>query len=322
MNADHMIDYVLGRLEGPDREHLEAVLHSDPEASARVQVLSRAVYLLLDDGDDLPQPAGLAARTIAMVARSRNRPRSILDYVPVRVPFRWADFAVAATIFIASVLTLVPAVERSRERMNQAGCVFNLQQLGQSLAQYASLHPFYPYPPSQPSGAHAGTFVALLHDAGMLRDLSVLDCPNNGRCPERPTDLPSFEQLEHIRRTNPERYQKILCWDYAYNVGYRHPSGRTGPLESRPPMAVPVVADQPHHVNYAHILEGNSPNHNGRGQNVLYSDGSIRFHHSRRISPHDDDLYLNNRHELQPGLDERDSVLLPSYSPFSGLRAQ
>ena len=322
MNADQMIDYVLGRLEGPDREQLEAVLHTDPEAAARVQHLSRAVYLLLDDGDAFPHPAGLAARTLAMVARSRTRPRSILDYVPVRVPFRWADLAVAATIFIASVLTLVPAVERSRERMNQAGCVFNLQQLGQSLAQYASLHPFYPYPPSQPAGTHAGTFVALLHDAGMLRDLSVLDCPNNGRCAARSTDLPSFEQLEHIRRTDPEQYQKMLCWDYAYNVGYRHQSGRPGPLESRPPMAVPVVADQPDHVNYARILEGNSPNHSRRGQNVLFSDGSIRFYQTRRISPHDEDLYLNNQRELQPGLDEQDSVLLPSYSPFSGLRVR
>ena len=98
MNAEHMIDYVLGRLEGPDREHLEAVLHSDPEAADRVQSLSRAVYLLLDDGDEVPHPAGLAERTIAMVARSRNRPRSILDYVPVRVPFRWADFAVQSLL--------------------------------------------------------------------------------------------------------------------------------------------------------------------------------------------------------------------------------
>src|SRR3954452_21216809 len=79
MNADHMIDYVLGRLEGPEREHLEAVLHSDPEAAAHVRCLSRAVYLLLDDGDELPYPAGLAERTIVMVARSRTRPRSILD---------------------------------------------------------------------------------------------------------------------------------------------------------------------------------------------------------------------------------------------------
>ena len=78
--------------------------------------------------------------------------------LPIRLPFRWADFAVAAGIFIAGTLTLLPAIQRSRERMNQAGCVFNLQQLGNSLAQYASLHPFLPYPPSHRSDTHAGMF--------------------------------------------------------------------------------------------------------------------------------------------------------------------
>ena len=161
MNADHMIDYVLGQLDGPDRERMEHAIETDPDVAARVERLGRAIHLLLDDGEAIEPPPGLARSTLALVAQSRSKPRSILDYVPARVPFRWADFAVAASIFIAGVLTLVPAIQRSRERMRQAGCVFNLQQLGQSLAQYASLHPFYPYPPSQQADAHAGTFAAV-----------------------------------------------------------------------------------------------------------------------------------------------------------------
>ena len=62
---------------------------------------------------------------------------TLLEQFSTRVPFRWADIAVAAGIFIAGTLTLLPAIHRSRERMNQAGCVFNLQQLGNSLGQYA-----------------------------------------------------------------------------------------------------------------------------------------------------------------------------------------
>ena len=125
--------------------------------------------------------------------------------MPIRLPFRWADFAVAASIFIAGMLTLLPAIQRSRERMNQAGCVFNLQQLGNSLAQYASLHPFLPYPPSHRSDTHAGMFAVMLHDAGVLNDLSVLDCPCNGPCPHVTKELASFEQVDQIRRTDPER---------------------------------------------------------------------------------------------------------------------
>jgi hypothetical protein len=234
------------------------------------------------------------------------------------VQFRLADLAVAASIFIAGLLTLIPAVERSRERMNQAGCTFNLQQLGHSLAQYASIHPYYPYPPDHRPDAHAGTFPAFLHDAGVLQDVSILDCPYNGHRIRRPGDFPSYTELEQLRASNPALYRQTLDWDYAFNVGYRHRSGSVGPLESSLPLAVPVVADQPAHENYTRILSGNSPNHAGRGQNALFSDGSVRWLRTRWVSPSDDDIFLNNQRVPQPGLNEVDSVLLPSFIPFHG----
>lgn len=316
MNADQLIDFVLGQLDGTDRKQIEQAVETDPDVARKVDRLGRAIHMLLDDGETIEPPAALAHHTLALVAQSRLKPRSIFDYVPVRVPFQWADFAVAASIFIAGVLTLLPAIQGSRLRMRQAGCVYNLQQLGHSLAQYASLNPFYPYPPSHQADAHAGTFAAVLHDAGVLDDMSILDCPCNGPCPYRHKDLPSFDQLKQIRRSDPERYRHMMCWDYAYNAGHYQASGVPGPLESRLPVAIPVVADQPAHENYVRILEGNSPNHARRGQNVLYSDGSVRWHGSRRIGPNDPDLYLNNQQQLQPGVDEQDSVLLPSYSEF------
>ena len=322
MNADHMIDHVLGQLEGPDLERMEQAIQSDPRIASTIDGLTRAIPLLLVDGLEPDPPPALARRTLALVAQSHSRSRSILDYIPYTVPFRWADLAVAASIFIAGILTLVPAIQRSRERKSEAGCIFNLQQLGHSLAQYASLNPSYPYPPTHQADADAGTFAAFLHDAGMLQDLSVLDCPYNGPCSHPTADLPSFAELEQIRRTDPQRYRHLLCWDYSYNVGYRHPSGDPGPVETRQAVAVPVVADAPSHQNYVHILDGNSPNHGRRGQNVLWSNGSVKFHPTRRVSPIDADLYLNNQQQLQPGVDEHDSVLVPSYSPFNGQKTR
>ena len=60
MNADLMIDYVLGRLEGPDRDRMEEALRNDPEISARADRLGQAVSLLLDDGNSHEPPPGLA----------------------------------------------------------------------------------------------------------------------------------------------------------------------------------------------------------------------------------------------------------------------
>jgi len=314
MNADEMIECVLSKADGADGERLERALHGDPEQGARLDRLRKTVDQLLDDGSWFEHPPDLATRTVAFVARNRHRPLTLRDHVRIRVPFRWADFAVAASIFIAGVLTLLPAIQRSRERMNQAGCVFNLQQLGSSLAQYASLHAFLPYPPPDRSDAHTGMFAVMLHDAGVLPDLSVLDCPCNGPCPHIKKELANYEQVDHIRRSDPERYRGMLCWDYAYNVGYRHPSGHMVPavLSSQ----VPVIADSPDLDGAATIRDGNSPNHARRGQNVLFGDGTVRWFQTRSAGPLDPDIYLNNNHQPRPGVQATDSVLLPSKIPF------
>ncbi len=318
MKADEMIDYVLGQVDGAERERLERALRDDGEPAARVERLRQAMYRLLDDGTPFEHPPDLAQRTVTFVARNRRRSRTIGDYVPIRVPFRWADMAVAAGIFIAGVLTLLPAVQRSRERMNQAGCVFNLQQLGNSFGQYASIqNQMMPYPPPDRANAPAGSFASILHDAGVLNDAKLLDCPCNGPCPHTSRDLVGFNDLERIRQTDPTQHQRMVSFDYAYNIGYHHTPQHPGPLNFRHSSQIPVLADQPSHDG-RWIKDGNSPNHAGRGQNVLFGDGTVRWFRTRRVSASDPDLYLNNNHQPRPGLHEQDSVLVPSHTPFHG----
>jgi len=319
MNAEKMIEIVLCKSEAGQRDADEQALRLDSEQTARLEGLRLVVHRLLDDGAEFEPPPELGRRTVAFVARNRRRPMTLLDHVTTRLPFRWADFAVAAGILLAGTMTLLPAIHRSRERMNQAGCVFNLQQLGNSLAQYASLHPFLPYPPSNRPDTHAGMFAVMLHDAGVLNNLAVLDCPCNGKCPHAMKELASFEQVDQIRRTDPDAYRRMLCWDYAYNVGYRHASsGDPGPVEVAHSSRIPVLADQPDHEDFLIIREGNSPNHGGRGQYVLFGDGSVGWMHSRKVGPHDPDLYLNNDRQPRPGVHVSDSVLMPSKIPFEG----
>jgi hypothetical protein len=78
------------------------------------------------------------------------------------------------------------------------------------------------------------------------------------------------------------------------------------------------LADQPPHENFRHLRPGNSPNHAGRGQNVLYSDLHVGWHNTRRLGPRDEDMFLNARRELAPGIGEDDTALLPSMVPFLG----
>jgi hypothetical protein len=300
MKSEDLLDYALGQLEGPASEAAEAGLASDPNLASRADRLELALHRLLDDGDAIEPPSGLAARTVAFVA-DRTAKRAILDFVPARVPFRWADVAVAAGILMAGLLTLLPAVSATREKMNQMGCGFNLQQLGKSLANYATRHNHYPDVFSKGTGAHVGHYAIALKDEDLLRDLQSLHCPCKGKCPEI---LGSRPDPRHI--------------DYAYNVGYcSNPSGQAEPAKLPLPGTIPLLADQPPHDGGT-ILDGNSPNHGFRGQNVLFSDLHVQWFPTRRISPLDRDLFLNDHDRPEPGVGQHDAALVPAVFHVEG----
>jgi len=317
MNSEDLLDYSLGLLDGQARELVEREAAGNPVLAKRIDRLGQAVHQLLDDGEPAEPPAGLAWRTVAFVAQNRHRRRGLRDFVPVVVPFRLADVAVAAGIFLAGLLTLIPAAHRGRLQKDQLGCVFNLQQLGLGLGQYANTNHVYPYAPPECPAAHAGAFAFMLHDAGLLPDRAALDCPCNGRCPE-PSPLPDFPTVCEIQKKTPDRYVRMVGWDYAYHVGYHQSTGKLGPMVAVFSAYLPILADRPPHDGRSRILDGNSPNHRRRGQNVLYTDGHVLWHNTRRLSPRDPDMFLNAEHRPAPGVSQEDAALVPGPFRFDG----
>jgi hypothetical protein len=324
MNANEIFDYSFGQLEGRAREQADAAVAADPVTAETAERLTRAVHRLLDDGQMYEPPIGLASRTVQFVAEAsqKRQRRTILEFRPVTVPFRLADVAVAACILFAGLLTLLPAVQRSRERMNVAGCGYNLQQLGRALWQYGSTHHHYPFGPEQNPRAPAGAFLALLHDGGLISDaqLAQLDCPNlgHGHLGRKHVPLPDFQTICRLHSTDTSRVRDLICLSYSYNVGYHANPGRVVPIVAVRSASIPLLADDPPHEDFRRIQSGNSPNHGGLGQNVLYSDLHVGWHTSRRIGPRDDDIYLNDNEQLAPGVDADDHVLLPSLVPALG----
>ncbi len=59
MDPDDLLDYALGRLDGPRREHLERRIARDPELARRIARLIRNLGRLLDDGRG-HRPPGVA----------------------------------------------------------------------------------------------------------------------------------------------------------------------------------------------------------------------------------------------------------------------
>ncbi len=293
MKPEDLLDHALGRLEGPARDFAEAEFARDPALAGRADRLGLALNRLLDDGDPFGPPIGLSARTVAFVAERKSR-RAILDFVPARVPFRWADVAVAAGILMAGLLTLLPAIKSARDKMSQAGCGFNLQQLYSSLTDYAERHRHYPKVCGKAPEAPVGSYARDLADVDPELNPRSLHCPCRG---ESSADAPRPD-LGHIA--------------YAYHIGHRHrDSDQVMPASPTTGTVIPILADEPPHDG-RNILPGNSPNHGGRGQNVLCSDGSVRWLPTRQFNPLDRDIFLNDEEKLAPGVFPNDSTLVPA----------
>lgn len=310
MNSRDMLDYAFGLLDEPRRSACERELSSDPELSDRMARLGLSLNRLVDDGREIEPPAGLALRTIAAVEQRRRKPQ-LQDFAPTRVPFRWTDLAVAATVFLAGLLTLAVPLLRSRAQMDQTACSFNLGKLGVSLAKYASTHGSFPF---VPAGEPAGAYGVMLHDSHDLTDPTVLACPCATK--GKPSaQLPDLERFRRLVGRSPEACRNLLAGHFAYNVGYRCPTGETVPVPNSPSGVIPIASDGPPSSGIGEILAGNSPNHEGRGQNVLFSDGHVSWLRNRWISEADKDLFLNAEHRPAAGRHQADSSLVPSVMP-------
>jgi len=305
MNAHDLFDRAIGQNE--DAAH-------DGEAAELLTTIRRSVDRLLNDGEGPEPPADLAERTLARL-RSRRDILKFEDYEPVRSRWRWGDIAVAATVLIAGTLALFPAILRSRMQVAQLQCVNNLRQIGLALNQYAHSHNSYPgCQPDHPAGYVGSSFVQL-RDAGYLIDTAVVDCPCNGLRERSDDDFPCFEDLHQTELKQPGSCRQRIDVDYAYQHGHRS-GNSSGPLSFRVEDRVPIVADQPpyqvNHRGYGRILDGNSPNHGGGGQNVLFTGGHVRYQTRRFVGPRDRDVFLNERSKLAPGLHKKDAVLTPA----------
>ena len=309
MTAQDMLDHAFGLLDEPRRTACERALAADPETAERAAHLGAALALMIDDDEDIEPPVGLAERTIVAIETRKRRPQ-LLDFAPTRVPFRWTDLAVAATVLIAGLLTLTVPLLKSREQMDQTACAFNLGKLGVSLAKYSSTHGSFPF---VPAGDPVGAYGVMLHDTHDLTDPTILSCPCATKGKGQPA-LPDYEKFRKIVRS-PDACQSLLGTQFAYHVGYRGPGGETVPVPDSPPGILPIASDAPAVDDEGHIRDGNSPNHGARGQNVLFSDGHVSWLRNRWISEADHDLFLNANHKPAAGLHQADSSLVPSVMP-------
>jgi len=278
-------------LSSDDLEALDALALAGHEPAgvsaslrARAQRLSDlGAALAGSGGEGVPTSGGggsLADRTLARIHAHIEAQRDALrlDSRPRKGGgrLRWADLiSVAAMVAIGSAV-LMPVVSAARDRNQRTICNANLGQTAVALSTYAGANrdalpmavaglgstPWWDVDPEQPHSNSSNLYT--LAREGYLR-LASLACPGNPIAPvsQPQTDARDWRRLEEV--------------SYSYQVMF----GQSRPAWNTPQRTV-VLADRSPVILAAVRHEvvdplSNAPNHQYRGQHMLWTDGSVQW---------------------------------------------
>jgi hypothetical protein len=305
---ENLLGYLLGSLDETCNVHVEAYVHGSPDARRKLAVLKKGLRSLAADRDDAVPPEGLAERTLSRIAGQAgwDLPRAPRDpAAPATMRASWwlrRDVLVAAILLVLALGAASPLVYHWQRQRGIVECQENLRQFFVALATYRDQRGAYPDLTREKPRNVAGLVVPVLADAG------VLPASFSVRCPEVGVHLACPLTLAGVRTLPEEEFQfqapkLALC--YAFALGYRDPAGEYHGPWQLPGSAWPILADRPP----SDAIPGNSANHGGVGQNVLFLDGHFQFVRQRTIGDPDDDIFLNNAKQIAAGIGANDIVL-------------
>jgi hypothetical protein len=309
---ENLVGYLLKTLEPGEQAAVEAHLRGSAEARARLEALERALAPLAADAEPPEPPPGLALAALARVAEHRCRalppapPPSRHQLLPG--PRRWgrrADLLVAASLLVLVGGLMLPGLVHQWREYQRRACAQNLHQFWVGLEAYADQREGQ-FPRVEERGPHsaAGVFVPVLRDAGVLPAGVSVGCPAVGRRDPAASSVAGLEALYRTSRSDYDAAARTLAGNYAYSLGYRENGVHCG-LNRGSGDGLPILADA------SPARAGNSANHGGAGQNVLYIGGNVRWCTERTVGVGLDDIYLNQEYQVLAGVNRTDTCLGP-----------
>lgn len=238
----------------------------------------QGVLSVLDQATDEPVPAGLADRTMQAIHRDRQQQqqRSALSTMAIASDRAGSigirQIATTAALFIMAVSILLPMLNNAKRSAEIAQCSENLAGLGGDLQQIAFDYKGQTHRPDQPD---TGVFNPLAKFARTNLDGSTI-----------PANQANFFVLMDEQRVASKH---LACPTGSRNDPAALYNGQNpaagGPfrlfIKARPIFAdtnpLYTVTDKGLVRDEAVPSLSQSINHAGRGQNVLISDGSVRW---------------------------------------------
>jgi hypothetical protein len=322
-----LLGFVVGALDADEHRQVQQHLAADAEAHEELAALQRAVEPLALDRIPIEPPGGLAERTLAFVEEHslEQLPHSPTDGAARSLAFPTVyfgrlDVLAAACLLIIAAGLVVPLVYQGLHNKGMLECQDTFRQLYAGLDAYDQTWHAAPRPGERggiryptvnqvadPPKNVAGLVVPRLVKDGFLPKDFRIRCPG-GQGSGLPIDFDEAMQMtmEEFRRRAAE-----FTPNYGYTLGYRSGPVLHGPHYSPAQPAssfVAVMAD----AGPFHGAAENSPNHGGHGQNVFFSDGSVKFLNTRFAGYDGDDIYSNKLKKVAAGADAYDTVIGPS----------
>jgi len=349
-NLQRLLDYHLN-LDDPDqRRQTQELISSDQQVRSLSDTLSRTLKPL-SSWSDAPAPLGLAQRTMqfinqheqvrviaeasAALAGHRDAPKATSmpsSYKENRT--RWIlgnlrDLVTAAACILLVVMVSRPVSHRMRQLNQQVACASNMKSIGTAFNQYALDYQGYlPFVEYQPGAFWWSIGKADKKNAPNTRNVYLLIrqnyvSPEAFLCPGSPQQ-PSLRLMndpESLKKRQDFPNRKHIHYSFKLILDKIR-------LDSDRSLQMGIMGDlNPHFTDFdgtnKHILDlaadpsllqKNSPNHGGTGQNLLYPDGRVSFYKARHLAPNLDDIYTMKgiyRYKGNERPDSNDILLAP-----------
>lgn len=308
---ENLVGYLLNALDAEETQRVEEHLRTAPEDEDKLEWLRRSMQplLLLDEFSE--PPPNLAERTLSRVLPRANAalPKAPAAARILAFPtslWRRADVLVAACLLILVGGIGVTWINQMNVLAARKNCENDLRTIHEALVLYDSTNGRLPsvHDVAQPPRDVAGMILLKLIAAGHLAKEFKLRCPGSKNAVPPLT----FEEALNLPVNQFDKVAGNLTPAYGYTLGYKDPKGVIhGPklMSASDSTLTVLMADSPP----ADPLSGNSPNHGGKGQNVLFLNGKVTFCADRDNSFNGDDLYLNKQSKVQAGLGWEDNVI-------------
>ena len=310
-----LFDYCLGLTSGQEAAEAEALISSNAQAAdihAKLKSALSPLNSLADEAcpDDLAERMILRLRKANVGDSGHSRLEELLAEEQARrgtikIGF-WRNFGdivtVAAVIMLVSAV-LVPSLGHARQQYWQRRCQVQLGNIFEGLSNYTSDHdgrlPAVATEAGDPwwkvgyqgSENHSNTRpVWLLVRNGYVK-------PENFVCSGiRQAKRVRFDTLQ-VQNYNDFPGRAYVSFSFRIccrSAGSARLGGRNVLMADINPLAQRFPSDYSEPVKLRlseEILNFNSANHNRRGQNVMFCDGSIKFAKTRFAADSDDDIF-------------------------------